>query len=97
MKRNSTIVKEINKMFPPSSAKHPVCFIRDGEDQVIVSGECYAKIDMGDLGIFDVPVIDYYGEAHNNYPHIHCKLEEYAEKMGCYWEWENPACIVLVK
>jgi len=26
---------------------------------------------------------------------IHPELVEWAESMGCYWEWENPGCAVL--
>ena len=96
MKRNKTIVSDINKMFPAASADYPVCFMRSGEDQVIVSGECYAKEKIEDE-IFEVPVIDYYGEFTGGYPHIHSKLIAYAEQQNAYWEWENAACIILIK
>ena len=26
---------------------------------------------------------------------IHPELEKWAEKRGCYWEWDNPECIAL--
>jgi hypothetical protein len=36
---------------------------------------------------------DYYGEFRGGYPWINPKLEAFAEKHGCYWEWENAGCI----
>lgn len=96
MKRNETIVKEINEMFPPADEKYPVCFVREGEDRVIVSGECHAKVKIcGE--IFNTAVIDYYGEYRGGSLWIDPKLVAYAAKMNAFWEWECPACIFLVK
>lgn len=41
--------------------------------------------------------IDYYGEFRGGYPVIPEELEAYAEKIGGYWEWQNPGCIVLAE
>ncbi len=90
MKKNQTIVKEINKMFPASDDKYPICFERD--ERLIVSGECYFNDELtfeGKKEIFETMVINYY-ECH-----IDPRLEAYAEKLNCFWEWENPACIYL--
>jgi len=40
---------------------------------------------------------DYYGEFTGFYPWINPKLETLAKKIGGYWEWVNPATIVLVE
>lgn len=96
MKRNKTIVNDINKMFPPADESYPVCFIRDGENHVIVSSETHAKIVLNGE-TFQTAIIDYYGEFRGDYPWIDPKLRAYAEELGGYWEWENPACIVLIR
>jgi len=91
-KRKTTIVKDINKMFPPSDPEYPICFIRDGESTVIVSGECTYKDSMdGVPETFPSNAIDYWGEFQAGCPWIDPKLEAYAEKNGGYWEWENAA------
>ena len=38
---------------------------------------------------------DYYGEYRGGYPWINPKLEEFAKKNGCYWEWCHPGAIAL--
>jgi hypothetical protein len=38
---------------------------------------------------------DYYGEFRGGYAWINPKLEAFAEKRGCYWEWCNPGCLIL--
>lgn len=38
---------------------------------------------------------DYYGEFTGYYPWINPKLESFAKKHGCYWEWVNPGLIAL--
>ena len=38
---------------------------------------------------------DYYGEFRGGYPWINPKLEAFAEKHGCFWEWQNPGAIAL--
>lgn len=94
-KRPTTIVKDINKMFPPSNPDYLICFIRDGETTVIVSGECTYK-DTTDGEHFDLCAIDYWGDYHDPL-WIDPKLEAYAEQNGGYWEWENAACIVFIE
>ena len=94
MKCNSTIVKEINEMFPAASEGYPVCFIREGETAVLVTSECYAKEKIGDEW-FPVTVYDYYDAPDGWEFGIHPKLHEYAKKLGMYWECEDPSCIVL--
>ena len=95
-KRPTTIVTDINKMFPPTDPEYPICFIRDGEKTVIVSGESEYK-DTMDGEHFDVTAIDYYGEFRGGFPWIDPRLEAYAEKNGGYWEWENPACVAFIE
>jgi len=36
---------------------------------------------------------DYYGEFRGGYPYIDPRIEEAAEKLGLYWEWENAGCL----
>lgn len=38
---------------------------------------------------------DYYGEYRGGHPWIHPSLTAFAERNDCYWEWQNPGCIVL--
>ena len=92
MKRQTTIVKEINTMFPAANPEHPICFIRDG--LIVVSGECYFRETINYV-TFDNVVVNYYGEFQGGYAWIHPKLETYAKDLNRYWEWENPACICL--
>lgn len=40
--------------------------------------------------------IDYYGEYRGGYAYICDELEQWAKKIGGYWEWQNPGCIGLV-
>jgi len=90
MKKNTTIVKDINKLFPASNEKYPVCFTRD--NMVMVSGESTAKeMLMGEE--FDIMVVDYYNEFGGGYPTVHKRLREYLEQNGLSYEWENPGGI----
>ena len=97
-KRNATIVKEINKMFPAASPGYPICFIRKGETQVIVTGESYAK-QVIDGEEFEAPVFSYYDSPPSWEFGIHPRLTAYAKALGegVYWECENAACIVLCR
>lgn len=45
----------------------------------------------------DPAVVDYYGEVADGLPWIDDALTKYAESIGCYWEWQNPECVVLTK
>ena len=38
---------------------------------------------------------NYYGDFTDGIPWFNPKLEAYAEKMNCFWEWVNPGCIAL--
>lgn len=48
---------------------------------------------------------EFYLSAETGYPEIadyyrftvHPALEEWATNRGCYWEWENPGCLVLAR
>ena len=91
---NKEIVQDINKMFPPDNPVHPICFVRVGEVYVIVTAEFYAKL-MIKGEEFIGPVADYFGDIPENHPWIHPKLEEYAESIRCFWQWESPGGIVL--
>ena len=95
MKRNQTIVKEINSMLPPTNPKYPVCFERD--NMVVVSGEVYINETINGEVFDGVSAIDYYGELNKGYPFICNKLEDYAKKNNGYWEWESPACVVFIR
>jgi hypothetical protein len=98
MKRNATIIKDINKMFPPVHKDYPVCFEIDG--YVKVTSESYAKetVQLEDGSEdFEVTVIDYYGEFRGGYPWANPKLESYLEKNGLRYEWDNPGAIALFK
>jgi hypothetical protein len=88
MKRTSTIVKDINKIFPASFEAYPVCFKRD--DRIIISTETTykARLDGCDED-FDLAVADYYGEYRGGYPWIDPKLEKYCEDNDLFVEWEN--------
>jgi len=88
MKRNSTIVREINSLFPPTNPAHPVCFEIDGV--VKVSGENEVKVSIRGEE-FDITLIDYYSD------YIARELRQIAKDSGLYWEWDNPGCIVLVR
>lgn len=62
---------------------NPTVIERDG--RLLVSGED------------GQPWADYYGEYRGGYPWINPVLEQWAKRHGCYWEWENPGAIMLVK
>jgi hypothetical protein len=102
MKRNTTIARDINKKFPPTSPEYPICYTQD--DQVFVSAESTAvykeKLPLEDGTVEEfvtnAVVADYYGEFRGGYPWIEPWLENYAELLECYWEWQNAGAIVLV-
>jgi hypothetical protein len=61
----------------------PTLFLdRDEANQVVLSAE--------DGGYF----ADFYGEAHGGYPWIDPRVEEAADELGLYWEWENAAALI---
>lgn len=61
----------------------PTLFLdRDHANQVVLSAE--------DGGYF----ADYYGEYRGGYPWVHPEVEEAAEKLGFYWEWENAGALI---
>ena len=62
----------------------PEAWVNDG--QLHVSGE------SGD------GLVDYYGHEFNDYDsYIHPDLEAWAEKHGCFWEWNDPGSICLAE
>lgn len=67
----------------PGSGTYPHAFERDGL--------IYVSAENGD------DAADYYGEFRGGDPWVCPRLEKWAEKRGCYWEWENPGCIVLIE
>ena len=91
MKRNSTIVKDLNKLFPPSNPSYPVAFLQD--DVVKVSAENVATESFihwdNELITIDVTICDYYES------YMADELVEYADSVGGYFEWENAGCMVL--
>jgi len=92
MTRQEKLVKKVNKIFPASDPKYPVCFIRD--NYVIVSSErCAITIELGVH--FDLPIIDYYGEFRDGTPWIEPYLEYIATDFSGYWEWESPECVIF--
>ena len=43
-------------------------------------------------------LVDYYGHEFNDYDsYIHPDLEAWAEKHGCFWEWNDPGSICLAE
>jgi len=94
-KSNKQVVKEVNKMFPPVNSEYPICFIREGETMVIVSGECEAFETIGDEK-FEIMVCDYY-DQYRNTGGVHPILFKYATELGGYWEWETAGSLVLVR
>lgn len=68
----------------------------DGEAQTVAphsfirDGLLHVSAEEGD------DAADYYGEFRGGYPWINPTLENFAKENGCYWEWDNPGCIVLV-
>lgn len=89
------LVKALSKVttegeqYNASTGKHepatlmPTLYLdRDHSNQVVLSAE--------DGGHF----ADYYGEFRGGYPWIDPRVEEAAEKLGLYWEWENAAALI---
>ena len=96
MKRQATIVKDLNKIFPEYSKGHPVAFVVD--NQAKVTSGCSAKETImvdGKPEEFEVQVVDYYGEFWGGYPWIHEKLQAYLDDNGLFAEWENPEAIAI--
>ena len=96
MKRKTTILKDINRMFPPVHKDHSISFIAEGV--VKVTNESLAKetvkLETGSED-FEVAVIDYYGEFRGGYPWVNPKLEKYLDDNNLYYEWDNPAVIAI--
>lgn len=99
MKRKTTIVKDINKMFPAYNKDYPVAFIVD--DEVKVTSESFAKeiieIEEGKPEEFEVQVVDYYGEYKGGYPWLNPRLETYIRENDLWFEWENAGAIVIYR
>lgn len=99
MKRNATIVKDINRMFPPFHKDYPVCFEVDG--YVNVTSESFANRPFkvfGKMMDCEIKVVDYYGEeSGGGYPWVDPKLQNYLDKNNLYYEWDNPGAIALFK
>ena len=85
MKRITTIVKDINKLFPRDCG-HPVCFVRSGEELPTVSAEaCCGRHE---------DAADYYSERGWL---INPKLEKYLQENSLWAEWENPGCLTIYR
>lgn len=48
-------------------------------------------VSTEDGGLF----ADYYGEFRGGFPWISIELQQIAQELGMFWEWENPGCIGL--
>ena len=79
---NKKMVDENNRIYEAEGMKpdsyynyEETFFIRDGA--LFCSGE------------YGVDTCDYYGEYRGGYPWINPILEEEAQKMGYYWEWQK--------
>ena len=89
-KRNSTIVKELNKIFPAENPNHPIAFEQDG--LVKVSAENVALETFlydGDPMTVSITIADYY-ECY-----MSDELVKYADSVNGYWEWENAGVMSL--
>ncbi len=94
-KRNETIAKEINRMFPPVNPNYPCCIVV-GERLIVTSGVFVIEKKRGRGTAHEIQVVDYYGEhQERGYPWIHPRLETYANKLGKYWEWQDAECVCL--
>ncbi len=51
-------------------------------------GLVYVSTEHGD------DAADYYGEFRGGYAWINPKLQKLVTRLGAYWEWESPGCIV---
>lgn len=98
MKRNATIIKDINKMFPPFHKDYPVCFEVDGYVKV-TSESMYEESYTDEDSNYSVEakVVDYYGEHRGGYPWVDDRLESYLDKNNLYYEWDNSGAIALFK
>ena len=79
--------------------KLPVIKIEDlNEDYDLVENAHKVEFFERDGQIYcaDYKAVDYYGEFRGGINWIHEKLKQWADKNNCYWDWENPECIVLV-
>ena len=81
MKKTQKKLERIAATLPVIDGAKPESFVHDGK--LFVNGEA------GD------GLVDFYGEFHGGYPYIHPTLKAWAEKRGCYWEWQTVGCIVL--
>lgn len=59
-----------------------LCLDRDHTNQVVLSAE------EGD------GFADYYGEFRDGCPWIDPRIEEAADELGLYWEWENAGALI---
>ena len=84
---NGNIIAAINLKFGAENKKYPVAFMRTDGTGPIITGESPAADGM--------MVVDYYGEFRGGYNWVHPWIEEFLEKNGLYYEWENPACIIV--
>ena len=88
MIRNTTIVKEMNKIFKTTNSKYKVSFI--GES---CSGNEVAMVTSETPTSEGISAIDYYGEYRGNYPWVDSRIDAFCEKHNLYYEWENCAII----
>ena len=88
MIRNTTIVKEMNKIFKTTNSKYKVSFI--GES---CSGNEVAMVTSETPTSEGISAIDYYCEYRCNYPWVDSRIDAFCEKHNLYYEWENCAVI----
>ena len=93
MNKRSKLIKAINEKFKPENEKYPVAFERqDDPVNYIVTSESYAidpKFPDGSM-----PIVSYY-EWYRQNDGVHPELENMIRSAGCWYEWENPACILI--
>lgn len=95
-RKRDSVVKAVNKKFPPSSPGYPIAF--DVDDEVRISGESYCYFPEDKKREFPMMAIDYYNEyatAMGWDSDIHPAIEKYLASRGMYAEWYNPAYIVV--
>jgi len=101
MKRPTTIVKDINRLFGTDAPdeKYPVAFIRKGEKHACVTSEVPTKRieKYGDeVFEFTAPACDYY-DYYRDTRGVDPILIEYLDKNGLAFEWEDPVCIMIIE
>jgi hypothetical protein len=63
-----------------------------------IDGKIYCHSEVGEESQGAYCFSDYYGEMNNSMPWISDALTDWAKKHvspDAYWEWENPALLVL--